>query len=210
MAHAISFSAPSSFACSCAPMKCRGLTNEMQPARHDGALQAPPWHRGAPSFYWQYLWCCGILLYCFISKPTQARWLFTKLVFTTPLCYRPSFRSAYGHHVADLIHKVLFYMDHSYFCMGLPLLVIPAGGRGGWEAAACSWALGVSWGSPTRRERGLHATAAQGCGWPSQPKRGGMGRVDAYFWDSRGCFSLALRCYQHSLSLWLYKWHALA
>lgn len=37
------------------------------------------------------------------------------------LLHRPSFRSAYGHRVADVIHKVLFCMDHSCFCVGLPL-----------------------------------------------------------------------------------------
>lgn len=46
--------------------------------------------------------------------------------------------------MADLIHKVLFYMDHSYFCVGLPLLVIVAGGRGGREAAVCGQALSGS------------------------------------------------------------------
>lgn len=39
MAHAMSFPSPSSFACSCAPVKYCGLPNELLPARHDMALQ---------------------------------------------------------------------------------------------------------------------------------------------------------------------------
>lgn len=67
-----------------------------------------PWHWGLPSFYWQCLSSHGILFYCFISKSTQDWWLLTRLVFIMPVCYGPSFQSAYGHHVPDLVYKVLW------------------------------------------------------------------------------------------------------
>lgn len=55
-------------------------------------------------------------------------------------------------------------MDHSYFCAGLPLLVLLAGGQGGQEGAAHGRAPGSHRGTPRRQEQGLGAAAVPGYG----------------------------------------------
>lgn len=49
-------------------------------------------------------------------------------------------------YLSDWIHNLQFHMNHSYFCRGLPFLVILAGSQGGQETAACGQVLEVSLG----------------------------------------------------------------
>lgn len=118
----MSFSSPSSLACSCAPMKYCGLRNEMQPARHDMALLSAA--EVCPAITEQHLSCCEILFYCFISKPALAPWLFYKAGIYY-ICLLQAVLSIYlWASCTWLDPQGSFYMDHCYFCGGLPLLII--------------------------------------------------------------------------------------
>lgn len=190
----MSFSSPSSFACSCAPMKYCGLRNE---TRHGSPSAAEV----CPAFTEQHLSCCELLFYCFISKPAQAPWLFYK----AGICY------------TCLLQTVL-----SIYLWVSCTWIDPQGTVFTWIIAILVWvSLSSSFSLVMKSTGGLPGKpdkAGTGTSCHCSPRipvtfttwAGGMDRLDAYFWDSRGSFPLALRCYQCSFSLWLYKLHALA
>lgn len=71
MAHAMSFSSPSSFACNTVVLGMRWSLRDM------AWLSECCWGV-CPAITEQHLSCCEILFCCFISKPAQALWLFYK------------------------------------------------------------------------------------------------------------------------------------
>lgn len=80
-------------------------------------------------------------------------------------------------------------MDHSYFCMGLPLLIVPAGGQ---DAAAHSLALGVSPGKSCEAGAGTlcHRSPRMRVTFPTRVRwRGRGGRL---FLGLKGMFSSCL------------------
>lgn len=116
----MSLSSPLSLACSWAPMKFCGLRNEMQPVRHDMALWVLL--RCAQlllNSIWHALKSCFTVLFLNLLRHYS---FFTKLVFITPVSYRLSFQSTYGHPVPDLTHKVLLLHGSLLFLWGSPSL----------------------------------------------------------------------------------------